>query len=161
MAAIKVATKEEIAFVKNTSEGISIVAKGIDWQWGDRIVTTAVEYPANIYPWMEVVRGHGCNLVMIAEETDATTGAYSFTLSKPLDHPTLNGAAGDNTENNLTIDLSSIIQATDKDGDSVAAAAGGLVMTVNDDTPAPSTSQVTATVDEDGRAGDVAGGGRK
>ena len=30
------ATKEEIAFVKNTSEGISIVANGIDWQWGHR-----------------------------------------------------------------------------------------------------------------------------
>ena len=44
------ATKEEIAFVKNTSEGISIVANGLDWQWGDGIVTTAVEYPANIYP---------------------------------------------------------------------------------------------------------------
>ena len=47
------AHRDEIAFVKNTSEGISIVANGIDWQWGDRIVTTAVEYPANIYPWME------------------------------------------------------------------------------------------------------------
>src|SRR3954470_19665361 len=45
---------DEIAFVKNTSEGISIVANGLDWQWGDRIVSSAVEYPANIYPWMEV-----------------------------------------------------------------------------------------------------------
>src|SRR6476469_9471484 len=69
------ATKEEVAFVKNTSEGISIVAKGIDWQWGDRIVTTKVEYTANIYPWMEVVRSNGCNLVMVPEETDPTTGA--------------------------------------------------------------------------------------
>src|SRR5687768_9868689 len=51
------AHRDEIAFVKNTSEGISIVANGIDWQWGDRIVTTAVEYPANVYPWMEVCRG--------------------------------------------------------------------------------------------------------
>ena len=64
------ASKGEIAFVKNTSEGISIVANGIDWQWGDRIVTTNVEYPANIYPWMEVVRNRGAKLVMIEEETD-------------------------------------------------------------------------------------------
>src|SRR5438876_1129328 len=64
------AHRDEIAFVKNTSEGISIVANGIDWQWGDRIVTTEVEYPANIYPWMEVARGHGIKLVMIEEESD-------------------------------------------------------------------------------------------
>ena len=65
------ADRDEIAFVKNTSEGISIVANGLDWQWGDRIVTTAVEYPANIYPWMEVVRSRGVKLVMVPEESDA------------------------------------------------------------------------------------------
>jgi len=70
-AALINAHRDEIAFVKNTSEGISIVANGIDWQWGDRIVTTNVEYPANVYPWMEVVRGHGAKLVMVGEETDA------------------------------------------------------------------------------------------
>src|SRR5690242_1477655 len=65
------ASKDEIAFVKNTSEGISIVAKGLDWQWGDVIVTTAVEYPSNIYPWMDVARSHGARLVMLPEETDS------------------------------------------------------------------------------------------
>ena len=84
------AHRNEIAFVKNTSEGLSIVASGLDWQWGDRIVTTAVEYPANIYPWMEVVRSHGCNLVMVAEETDPATGARHVPLEKILEaasHP--------------------------------------------------------------------------
>lgn len=70
-AAMMNAHRDEVAFVKNTSEGISIVANGIDWQWGDRIVTTAVEYPANIYPWMEQVRARGCKLIMVREETDA------------------------------------------------------------------------------------------
>lgn len=63
--------RDEIAFVKNTGEGLSIVASGIDWKPGDRIVTTAVEYPANVYPWMEQCRRHGCELVMISEETIA------------------------------------------------------------------------------------------
>jgi cysteine desulfurase/selenocysteine lyase len=65
------AHRDEIAFVKNTSEGLSIVARGVEWQWGDRIVTTNVEYPANIYPWIEVARSHGAKLVMVAEESDA------------------------------------------------------------------------------------------
>src|SRR5689334_15472539 len=42
---------DEVAFVKNTSEGIATVAGGLDGKPGDRIVTTAVEYPANMYPW--------------------------------------------------------------------------------------------------------------
>lgn len=64
------AGRDEVAFVKNTSEGVSIVANGIDWQFGDRIVTTNVEYPANIYPWMEVGRNRGTKLVMVPEEDD-------------------------------------------------------------------------------------------
>lgn len=68
--------RDEIAFIKNTSEGISLVAHGIDLQPGDRIVTTAVEYPANIYPWMQQAGKRGCELVMVSEETDATGGRH-------------------------------------------------------------------------------------
>ena len=64
------AHRDEIAFVKNTSEGISIVANGIDWQFGDRVVTTNVEYPANVYPWMEQARSRGIKLVPVEETTD-------------------------------------------------------------------------------------------
>jgi cysteine desulfurase/selenocysteine lyase len=68
--------RDEIAFIKNTGEGLSIVAHGIDFQPGDRIVTTAVEYPANIYPWMEQVRRQQCELVMVPEETDSDGRRY-------------------------------------------------------------------------------------
>ncbi len=77
------AHRDEIAFIKNTSEGMSIVAGGLDWQWGDRIVTTAVEYPANIYPWMEAVRSHGVKLVMVPEET-AADGSRVVPIEKIL-----------------------------------------------------------------------------
>jgi cysteine desulfurase / selenocysteine lyase len=87
-AAMLNAHRDEIAFVKNTSEGISIVANGIDWQWGDRIVTTNVEYPANVYPWMEVARHRGVKLIMVPEESDAAGRRY-VPLDKILD------AAGD------------------------------------------------------------------
>ncbi|MGE5246899.1 MAG: aminotransferase class V-fold PLP-dependent enzyme, partial [Verrucomicrobiota bacterium] len=48
------ATPEEIAFVKNTSEGLSFVAAGFPWKEGDNLVTSNVEYPSNIYPWMRL-----------------------------------------------------------------------------------------------------------
>ena len=75
---------------------------------------------------------------------NATTGAYDFTLVDQLDH-----ALGNN-ENDLAVNLSSIIQATDNDGDSVSAGANGLVITVDDDTPIATATQLTGTVDEDG-----------
>ena len=44
-------TPEEIAIVKNTSEGIATIAMGLDWRPGDRIVAFEEEFPANQYPW--------------------------------------------------------------------------------------------------------------
>ncbi len=43
--------RSEIAIVKNTSEGISTVASGIDWRPGDTIVAFEEEFPANYFPW--------------------------------------------------------------------------------------------------------------
>lgn len=48
------AAPEEVAFVKNTSEGLSIVAAGFPWKEGDNLVTSNVEFPSNIYPWMRL-----------------------------------------------------------------------------------------------------------
>jgi selenocysteine lyase/cysteine desulfurase len=54
----------DVAFVKNTSEGIGIVAEGLPWQSGDNVVTAAEEYPANLYPWMNLAgRGVECRMV--------------------------------------------------------------------------------------------------
>src|SRR5205823_1000547 len=48
------ASPEEIAIVKNTSEGISTVALGLDWKQGDRVVAFKEEFPANYYPWLRL-----------------------------------------------------------------------------------------------------------
>jgi selenocysteine lyase/cysteine desulfurase len=42
---------EDVAIVKNTSEGISTVATGFDWRPGDKMVAFREEFPANYYPW--------------------------------------------------------------------------------------------------------------
>jgi cysteine desulfurase/selenocysteine lyase len=44
----------DVAFIKNTSEGIGIVAEGIRWRAGDNVVTAEDEYPTNLYPWMNL-----------------------------------------------------------------------------------------------------------
>jgi selenocysteine lyase/cysteine desulfurase len=44
----------DVAFIKNTSEGIGFVAEGFPWKPGDNVVTAAEEYPSNLYPWMNL-----------------------------------------------------------------------------------------------------------
>ncbi len=43
---------DAIAMVRSTTEGINLVAEGLDWRAGDNIVTLADEFPSNVYPWM-------------------------------------------------------------------------------------------------------------
>ena len=45
------AEADEIAFAKNTSEGVSFFANGLAWQPGDEIVSIEGEFPANFYAW--------------------------------------------------------------------------------------------------------------
>jgi selenocysteine lyase/cysteine desulfurase len=46
----------EIAFVTNTSEGLSVVAGGLDWRVGERVLVVRPDFPSNIYPWMDLER---------------------------------------------------------------------------------------------------------
>jgi len=48
------ANRKEIALMKNTSEGISTIARGLDWRPGDRIVAFREEFPSNYYPWLRL-----------------------------------------------------------------------------------------------------------
>ena len=61
------ANATEIAFMKNTTQGILIAANGIDWQAGDNVVTTAVEFPANVYPWWSLKERYGVQTRMVPE----------------------------------------------------------------------------------------------
>jgi selenocysteine lyase/cysteine desulfurase len=47
---------ESIAFIKNTTSGLGLVAAGLDWEAGDNIVGVHREFPANIDPWMGLKR---------------------------------------------------------------------------------------------------------
>lgn len=48
---INAPSTRNIALQKNTSEGLSTIAYGLDWQSGDRIVITDQEFPSNRIVW--------------------------------------------------------------------------------------------------------------
>ena len=75
---------DETALVRNTTEGIGLVAEGFPWQPGDNVVTLADEFPSNRLPWQNLEsRGVETRLVeadgtdddlrRIAEACDART----------------------------------------------------------------------------------------
>ncbi|MBI4881692.1 MAG: aminotransferase class V-fold PLP-dependent enzyme [Planctomycetes bacterium] len=55
-AALIGAAPEEVAFLHNTSEGMNVVANGLDLGPGDSVVLVDGEFPANVYPWLRLRR---------------------------------------------------------------------------------------------------------
>jgi cysteine desulfurase/selenocysteine lyase len=51
---INAAAPEDIALLKNTSEGLSVIAHGLSWNAGDNIVTTDQEFPSNRIVWQSL-----------------------------------------------------------------------------------------------------------
>lgn len=47
---------DRIAFCDNTSNALNILAAGMKWRTGDRIILNDLEFPANVYPFMNLKR---------------------------------------------------------------------------------------------------------
>jgi len=56
-------------FCKNTTEAINMVARGLSWKSGDRVVTTILEHHSNLLPWY-VLRKEGvtCDVIGIGPD---------------------------------------------------------------------------------------------
>ena len=63
------ARPEQIAFMRNTSDGLSTIANGLPWRRGDNLVTFRHEFPSNVYPWLRLREAHGVE-VRICEERE-------------------------------------------------------------------------------------------
>ena len=47
-------SSDDIGLLKNTSEALSMVAAGLDWQTGDNVIISAEEFPSNRIPWQSL-----------------------------------------------------------------------------------------------------------
>ena len=57
---------DNLAFVKNASEGIGLIAHGYRFEPGDQVISYVHEYPANYYPW-KVQERRGVELVLLPD----------------------------------------------------------------------------------------------
>lgn len=49
-------TSDRIAFFDNTTNAINLLAAGLKWRPGDRIILNDIEFPANVYPFLNLKR---------------------------------------------------------------------------------------------------------
>lgn len=47
---------ERLAFTDNTTNGLNFLAQSIQWKKGDRILLNDIEFPANVYPFLNLKR---------------------------------------------------------------------------------------------------------
>ncbi|MCP8308951.1 MAG: cysteine desulfurase [archaeon] len=80
------ARKDEVAFVRNTSEGLNFVASSLKFKKGQNIVTTAIEHHSNFLPWLKVSREKGLKLKIINPKKDFLINVEDF--GKQIDDDT-------------------------------------------------------------------------
>lgn len=73
---------ERIAYQDNTTNGINILASGIKWKKGDRILLNDIEFPANVYPFLNL-RDEGVEIDMAKSHNGIVSAEDIISKIKP------------------------------------------------------------------------------
>ncbi len=68
----------EIAYTKNTTEAINLLAQGIDFKKGDKIITSKFEHHSNLLPWQRLERERGVELVVVGKSSECLLEPSDF-----------------------------------------------------------------------------------
>lgn len=69
---------EEIIFVRNSTEGLNLLANTIDFKAGDTVVTSDIEHNSNLRPWQIIERKRGIARIIIPTNEDTTFNLEKF-----------------------------------------------------------------------------------
>ena len=70
--------ESEVVFTKNTTESINLVANGMGWRKGDKIVTTLMEHHSNLIPWQRLNQQRGIDLEVIRPSREGALDLSDF-----------------------------------------------------------------------------------
>ena len=71
-------SNEEIIITKNTTEGINIIANGLKWCKGDRIVTTNIEHHSNFIVWLRIKEKYGVDVEIVQPNQEGIFNILNF-----------------------------------------------------------------------------------
>lgn len=75
---INAKSDSEIVMTKNTTEGINLVANGLAWKRGDKIVTTLIEHHSNFIVWLRVKQRFGVEVEIVKPNAEGLFDLKDF-----------------------------------------------------------------------------------
>lgn len=73
---------DRIAFLDNTTNAINVIANGIKWKRGDRILLNNTEFPANVYPFLNL-QSEGVEVDFVKSENGIVSAENIIESIKP------------------------------------------------------------------------------
>lgn len=73
---------DRIAFLDNTTNAINVIANGINWKRGDRILLNDIEFPANVYPFLNL-KSEGVGVDFVKSENGIVSAEKIIEAIKP------------------------------------------------------------------------------
>lgn len=74
--------EDRIAFLDNTSNGMNLLAQGLNWKKGDGILLNDIEFPANVYPFLNL-QSQGVEIDFVKAENGIVTADDIIRAVKP------------------------------------------------------------------------------
>jgi cysteine desulfurase/selenocysteine lyase len=68
----------EILFTRNTTEAINLVARGLDWQPGDAVLSSDLEHNSNLLPWQDLANRAGVEHRIVPTRPDTRFDMAAF-----------------------------------------------------------------------------------
>jgi len=86
---INAKSENEIIMTRNTTEGINLIARGLKWKKGEKIVTSLIEHHSNFIVWVRVKKDYGVELDVIRPKEPVEKGVLDVSdFEKVIDDKT-------------------------------------------------------------------------
>jgi len=86
---INAKSENEIIMTRNTTEGINLIARGLKWKKGEKIVTSLIEHHSNFIVWIRVKNNYGVELDVVKPKEPIEKGLLHVTdFEKIIDDKT-------------------------------------------------------------------------
>lgn len=86
---INAKSEAEIVMTRNATEGINLVANGLKWKRGDKIVTTIIEHHSNFIVWLRAKKRHDLSIETVKPREPITHGLFDLAdFEKAIDNKT-------------------------------------------------------------------------
>jgi cysteine desulfurase/selenocysteine lyase len=83
---INAKSETEVVFTRNATEAMNLVANGLKWKKGDKIVTSLIEHHSNFIVWLRLKRRYGVDVEIVRPNREGLFDIADF--EKSIDNKT-------------------------------------------------------------------------